>query len=113
MGEVPDSTAVDPVGHRVVFENDHVRVLEVRNESGATLGMHSHPPRIVVAIDGYRIRSTDASGDESVVDRRPGEAIWVEDETHSAEILIGPTHVIEVEIRSARRRLLGRRKRQS
>ena len=102
MGEVPDSTTLDPLGHRVVFENDHVRVLEVRSESGANLGLHSHPPRLVVAIDGYRIRSTDTAGTVSVVDRRPGEAVWIDEEVHSAEILIGPTHVIEVEIKAAR-----------
>lgn len=102
MSEVPDSTAVDPLGHRVVLENDHVRVLEVRSESGATLGLHSHPPRLVVAIAGYRIRSTDAAGAVSVVDRRPGEAVWIEKEVHTAEVLIGPAHVIEVEVKSAR-----------
>jgi hypothetical protein len=27
MEQSPDSTEVDPAGHKVVFENDHVRVL--------------------------------------------------------------------------------------
>ena len=63
--------------------------------------MHSHDPRVVVPVGGYRIRSIDPSGNESTVDRRPGEAIWVEYEEHEAEVLIGPTHVIEIEVKSA------------
>jgi len=101
VDHIPDSTEVDPDGHKVVFENEHLRVLEVRSTAGQQLPMHSHPPRLVVAINGYRIKSTDTSNNEAIIDRRAGEAIWVEHEAHSAEILIGPTHVIEVEIKSA------------
>lgn len=102
MSEIPDSTAVDPEGHRVVVENEDIRVLEVRSESGTVLPMHSHPPRLVVALNGYRIRSVDPGGVVSVIDRRPGEAVWVGPEVHEAEIVIGPAHVIEVEVKSAR-----------
>jgi hypothetical protein len=102
MDPIRDATEVDPVGHRVVFENEHLRVLEVRSPEGTHIPLHSHRPRLLVAINGYRIRSVTTDGDESVIDRRPGEAIWVEHEEHSADILIGPTHVIEVEVKSAR-----------
>lgn len=101
MAPSPDATQVDPLNHRIVLENEHVRVLEVRNPTGQELPTHSHPPRVIVAIGGYRLRSIDAEGVEAVIDRRPGEAIWVDHEEHSAAILIGPTHVIEVEVKSA------------
>ncbi len=102
MDKAPDSTEVDPVGHRIVFENDHVRVLEVRSPHGQQIPMRSHPPRVVVPVGSYRLKSISPTGDDSTVDRRPGEAVWVESEEHQAEILIGPTHVIEVEIKRAR-----------
>ncbi|MEE8405931.1 MAG: hypothetical protein V3S32_02150 [Acidimicrobiia bacterium] len=102
MSSTPDATEVDPVGHKVVFENEHVRILEVRNPTGQVIRHHSHPPRVVVAISPYRIRSVDSEGAESTIDRRPGEATWVDSEEHEAEILIGPTHVIEVEVKAAR-----------
>jgi len=102
MTRPPDATEVDPEGHRIVFENDHVRILEVRNNAGTHLPMHSHQARVVVAISPYRIRSVAPDGEVTIIDRRPGEANWVDDEDHSAEMLIGPTHVIEVEIKSAR-----------
>ena len=101
MDKAPDSTEVDPVGHKIVFENEHVRVLEVRSPPGQQIPMHSHPPRVVVPVGSYRLKSVSQKGDDSIVDRRPGEAVWVEREEHQAEILIGPTHVIEVEIKSA------------
>lgn len=99
--DVPDSTQVDPDGHKIVFENEHTRVLEVRSHTGQPIPMHSHPPRLVVAVNGYRLRSTTQDGEESIIDRRPGEIKWVEHETHEAQVLIGPTHVIEVEVKSA------------
>lgn len=102
MTRPPDATEVDPDGHRVVFENDHVRVLEVRNTAGTVLPVHSHQPRVIVAIGPYRIKSIDLDGVESIIDRRPGDASWADAQDHSAEMLIGPTHVIEVEVKSAR-----------
>jgi len=51
----PDSTVVDPDGRRVVLENEHVRILEVRVAEGQELPIHSHPPRAVVAIGSYRL----------------------------------------------------------
>lgn len=97
----PDSTAVDPEGHRIVFENEHVRILEVRVPGDAHLPMHSHPPRAVVAVGSYRLRSTEPDGSMSVVDRRPGDAAWSGPEEHEAIVLIGPVHAIEIEIKSA------------
>ena len=102
MDQAPDATEVDPIGHNIVFENEHVRILEVRSHSGQQLPMHSHPPRVVIPVGSYRMRSVDSSGAASTVDRRPGEAIWVDREEHEAEVLIGPTHVIEIEVKSAR-----------
>ena len=84
-----------------MFENDHVRILEVRGETGTDLAPHSHPPRVVVAIGPYRLKSVTPDGVETIIDRRPGDASWIEEEQHSAQVLVGPTHVIEVEVKSA------------
>jgi len=102
LSRPPDATEVDPLGHKVVFENEHVRILEVRSPAGQVIEHHSHPPRVVVAIGGFRIRSVNSDGVESTIDRRPGDAKWIGGEEHETEILIGPTHVIEVEVKAAR-----------
>ena len=85
----PDSTVVDPDGHRVVLENDHVRILEVRVAEGQELPIHFHPPRAVVAIGSYRLRSVDADGDVEIIDRRPGDVGWTDHEEHEVRVLIG------------------------
>jgi hypothetical protein len=102
MDGAPDSTSADPDGHRVVLENERVRVLEVRVAEGRQLPLHSRPPRSVVAIGSYRLRSTDAAGDVSIIDRRPGDVSWSDGEVHSATVLIGPVHAIEVEVKAPR-----------
>ncbi|GMQ85143.1 MAG: hypothetical protein BMS9Abin07_0708 [Acidimicrobiia bacterium] len=101
MEKAPDSTEVDPTGHRIAFENDHVRVLEIHQPSGRRLAMHSHPPRVIIAINGYELESTTADGSVTVVERRPGETIWSDGEEHAA-LIVSEAHTIEVEIKSAR-----------
>ncbi len=98
MEQAPDSTEVDPEGHRIVLENDHVRVLEVRLSAGREVPMHSHPPRLIVAISSYRLKSTNRQGEAIVVERRAGEAIWSDLDEHAAEMMTD-THTIEVEVK--------------
>jgi len=102
MEKAPDSTDVDPTGHRVAFENDHVRVLQIHQPAGRELPMHSHPPRVIVAINGYELESTSTDGEVTVVERSPGEVIWSDGEEHSARI-VSEALTIEVEIKSAHR----------
>ena len=97
-----DSTVVDPSGHRIALDNEHVRIVEVRVSEGVSLSMHSHPPRAIVAIGSYRLESTDETGHTTIVDRRQGEVVWSDGEDHSAKVLIGPVLAIEVEVKSAR-----------
>jgi hypothetical protein len=101
MEPAPDSTEVDPEGHRIVLETDHVRVLEVRLPAGRQVPMHSHPPRVIVAISSFRLKSIDSQGRVTVVDRRAGEALWSDGQEHAAEMMTD-VHVIEVEVKTAR-----------
>ncbi len=101
MEQLPDATEIDPEGRRIALENDHVRVLEVRLPAGREVAMHSHPPRVIVAITSYRLKSIDQDGRVTIVDRRPGEVVWSDGEEHAAEMMT-ETHAIEVEIKAAR-----------
>jgi len=94
-----DSTVVDPEGHLVAMENEHIRVLEIRLPQGAELPVHSHPPRLIVAMNSYRLKSTDETGRVSILERRPGETFWSDGEEHAAEVLAGPVHAIEIELK--------------
>lgn len=96
---VDHATIVDPDGHRVTFENDVVHVVEVRLDEGRVIPMHSHPARVIVAVSAYRMRSTDESGRSITVDRAPGDTVWSDGDIHEAEILTGPAHTIEIEVK--------------
>ncbi len=94
-----DSTEVDPDGHRIAFENDRVRILEVKQPSGGHIPMHAHPPRAVISVGEYRLKSVDAEGNVHIIDRRPGEVSWSDGEEHEAWVLTGTVHAIEVEVK--------------
>lgn len=40
---MPDPTVSDPDKYRIVFENERVRVLEYRDETGDQTSPHEHP----------------------------------------------------------------------
>jgi len=96
-----DSTVVDPDVHQVVFENDHVRVLEARAAHGAKSPMHSHPPLLIVSIGSARIKFTSPEGTKQILDLRPGMVVWLDGVEHSWELLAGEIHVVGVEVKSA------------
>jgi len=96
-----DSTVVDPDVHQVVFENDHVRVLEARAAHGAKSPMHSHPPLLIVSIGSARIKFTSPEGTKQILDLRPGMVVWLDGVEHSWELLAGEIHVVAVEVKSA------------
>lgn len=73
---------VAPAGHRVLLENDRVRVLEVRIRPGETSGMHEHPPCVVYALSSARVRFAfpDGTGRESEI--KEGDTNWSEGGWH-------------------------------
>lgn len=47
-----DAVAAAPDHHRVIFENEHVRVLDTRIEAGDTVPVHTHPwPSVVYTLE--------------------------------------------------------------
>ena len=73
-----DDLVLGPIGNRVIFENDQVRVWELAVDPGKSKGVHRHelPYVIVPMTDGeIEIKSIDGS---SLSARRTkvGEAIW-------------------------------------
>ena len=57
-----DAIAAAPDNHRVVFENEKVRVLEVTIKSGEKEPFHMHPmPSVMNIITGAKLRITEAS----------------------------------------------------
>ncbi len=98
-----DATEVSPDTHRVAMENANVRVVEIRAGSGGKVPiMHSHPAHVLVVLSSARIKFTFPDGKTSVVDVRPGEAVWSDGVEHSAEVLAGAVHLVMVEVKGAK-----------
>lgn len=109
-GEVPspaprpadDSVTVHPDVHKVLFENEHVRVFDARASVGATSPVHSHPPSVLVPLAVGRLRAQMPDGSRAILDFNPGQVIWMADGAqHKWEILAGNPHVIVIEPKSA------------
>ncbi len=98
----PDSTVADPVVHRVVLENEHVRVLQGLASPGWKSAMHSHPPTVVISIGTARVRMTYPDGKKELFDIRPGQVFWIDGAEHSWELIAGEVNVVAVEVKSAK-----------
>ena len=76
----------------VKFENDRVRVLELRLKPGEAEGFHSHPQYVLYALTDYRVKNTAADGTSRVFERKAGDVFWGEPITHRGEN-VGDTEV--------------------
>lgn len=94
---------VDPDAHQVLFENDHVRVIQARASQGWKSALHSHEPMLVVNLGSGRQKVTWADGSTQIVDLNPGAVVWQGDAfDHSWELLAGEVNVVLVEVKSAK-----------
>lgn len=99
-----DALTIDPDAHRVVLENEHVRVIEARASHGARSPMHSHPPLVFIALDTARVKFGFPDGKRTIFDTHPGQVLWLPDGMeHSWELIGGKVNVIGVEVKSAQK----------
>jgi beta-alanine degradation protein BauB len=97
-----DPLTLNPQIVRVEFENDSIRVLHVRYRPHDSLGMHSHPPRLVVNLANSHSRATLPDGTSTETHGTVGRVVWREPETHAVENLgDGLLENIEVEFKKA------------
>ena len=80
-----DPVQVAPKQNKVLFENEHVRVLEFWIQSGAKMPMHSHPANVVYVFSGSKFKFTFPDGKSSERETRNGEVIWSDSVTHAVE----------------------------
>jgi quercetin dioxygenase-like cupin family protein len=66
-----------PIGNRVIFENQHVRVWELAVEPGKSKGLHRHDlPYVIVPLTAGKIEIESIDGRVYRPDEKVGEAIW-------------------------------------
>lgn len=96
-----DAVTVDPTHHRVVLDNDHVRVFQVLAAPGATSAMHTHQPMVLISHDRARLRMRMADGSTPLFDLHPGQVVWMAGAQHGWELLSGQLEVTAVEVKAA------------
>lgn len=102
-----DALAAAPKHHKLVFENERVRILDTRIPAGDLVPVHTHrwPAVYYTIVPGEFVRR-DGEGsvllDTRVTPRLPGSAAWIESlPPHSVEN-VGPAeiHLISCELKS-------------
>jgi quercetin dioxygenase-like cupin family protein len=81
----PDVVKAGGKGAKVLYENDMVRVLELKFRKGQKLAMHSHPPNFVYAVTAVKFKSISPDGKGEIVRMKKGESSWGEASTHAVE----------------------------
>lgn len=80
-----DAASVDPRHAAVVFENDDVRVTDVRIPVGEGLPAHDGSYRVIYSLSSYTIKyQSDKTGTQATR-WKPGMAHWHEPDEHSVE----------------------------
>jgi hypothetical protein len=95
-----DPLKVAPDTHKLLFENQFVRVLEVHVPPGKTEPWHEHSRRVVIYLSDFHTRVTEKGGESRDTLRKRGLVRWSEPLVHQVEN-IGKTegHVISVELK--------------
>jgi len=80
-----DPVKVDPAHHKVVFENDRVRVLRVHFKAHDKTKQHEHPNGVAIYLTDTKAKFTLADGKTREGGGKRGEAIWAPAEKHSVQ----------------------------
>lgn len=80
-----DPAVVGPNVYKPVLDNERMRILEVTFERGVEMPMHSHPDHAAYVVEGGRLRITAKDGKVTDLDLKPGDAIFIPAESHSAK----------------------------
>src|SRR5215216_1053342 len=97
--------ALGPIGNRVIFENEQVRVWELAVEPGKSKGLHRHDlPYVIVPLTEGKIEIESIDGKVYRPQEKLGEAIWRDaGEIHDLRNLGTATYRnVLVEIKSTR-----------
>jgi len=80
-----DVVKVSPETHKVLFDNEHVRVLDVHAKPGEKVGMHSHPASTLYYLTDGKLKITYPDGRIEERTVKAGTAVWSDAVTHAVE----------------------------
>lgn len=80
-----DPVKVDPGHFKVVFENEDIRVLEIRVQAGEKVPSHSHPPGFAYALSDFKAKTTFPDGTIIDGEYKTGQSAETKAVTHMEE----------------------------
>ncbi|HYO46341.1 MAG TPA: hypothetical protein VEY33_06585 [Gemmatimonadota bacterium] len=96
-----DPVVVDSTHYKVVFENEHVRVLRISYGPNEVSVMHHHPAGVAVFLDDGKTEFTLPDGQTAELENKAGDAVWAEEGLHLPRNLSDqPFELILVELKS-------------
>ncbi|ROS75152.1 hypothetical protein EDF24_2593 [Curtobacterium sp. PhB130] len=96
-----DPLETDPEHYRLLWENEHVRVLDYTDEPGDQTHPHRHPNSVMVTLTAFERQL--AADDRTVDVALPaGKAVWLAAQRHSGRNTgATPTHTVLIELKDA------------
>jgi quercetin dioxygenase-like cupin family protein len=101
------SDEIDPVTvsanlYKVLFENEHVRVVEYEVPPGQKDNWHTHPAKVSYIVSGGTLKITTEAGESFIVEEEIGAASWFEAVGRHYGENIGktPVRIVFVEIKN-------------
>ncbi len=82
-----DAVEVAPHVYTVLFENERVRLLEVRLKPGERSEMHSHPAYVIYGLAEGKVKFSSPSGESAEIEVKAGDVMWREPEEHAVDNL--------------------------
>jgi hypothetical protein len=76
-----------PKDHKVLLENERVRVLEIKIPAHEKSDMHWHPPCVVYQLSNARVRMSFKDGTSREIDAKTGMTSWSDGGWHQVENL--------------------------
>lgn len=74
----PDPAVVASEVYNKIFENEFIRVFDVRFKAGAKAPMHWHPNHFGYVLEAGRIEITPHKGDKMKVSAKAGDTMWID-----------------------------------
>jgi quercetin dioxygenase-like cupin family protein len=90
--QIDDIVKISPDIHKVIFENDQIRVLKVTVKPGDTVAMHRNPENINYILKSGTLRLTSPDGSAMNIDVAEGQVIPAPVGAHAVEN-VGGTEV--------------------
>ena len=95
-----DVAKVSPETHKVLLENDHVRVLDFHVKPGEKVGVHSHPASIVYYLTDAKAKYTYPDGRTEERTVKAGATFWIEAVRHDVEnVGANEFHGVHIELK--------------